>query len=209
MGSVTKIFDRVAKGYDARQLQRMLYRPGHDAVLDVLHRVQPQRVADVACGTGILAARIEAELHPEEVHGFDLSTGMLAKARERSAAVRWTVASAMQLPLDDGAVDAVTCTAAYPFFDQPAALAEFRRVLAPGGRAIVTVYTTPIQLLSRLSGAVAGRVLGAGRWPTKLEVAGQFAAAGFDSIVQHRIPRPGPLARVPEYITIGSRPGWR
>lgn len=177
VGTVTPIFDRVAKRYDTEQLQRLLYRPGHDAVLEVLRTASPQRVVDVACGTGILAARIKAELDPDEVHGFDLSAGMLAKARERTSTVRWRQASAMQLPLEDGAV--------------------------------VTVYTTPTRLLSQLSGAVAKPVLGAGRWPTKHEVAEQFAAAGFENIVQRRIARPGPLAAVPEFITIGTRPGWR
>lgn len=209
MPTTTPIFDRVAKHYDAQRLQRMLYQPGHDAVLEVLRPLQPERVVDVGCGTGILAARIKAELHPEDVYGFDLSPGMLAKARERETRVRWRVASADRLPLVPAQVDAVTCTAAYPFFDQHAALAEFRRVLAPGGRAIVTVYSTPTRLLSRLSGAIAKPVLGAGRWPTKHEVEEQFAAAGFENIVQRRIARPGPLAVVPEFITVGTRPGWR
>lgn len=208
MGTVTPIFDKVAKRYDTERLQRMLYRPGHDAVLEVLRSARPERVADIACGTGILAALIEAELAPAEVHGFDLSTGMLAKARERSDTVQWQVASAMELPLADGSVDAVTCTAAFPFFDQPAALREFRRVLAPGGRAVVTVYTTPARALSKLSGALARPVLGAGRWPTKRELAAMFAAAGFEHLQQYRIPRPGPLGVVPEYLTVGTRPGW-
>ena len=45
------------------------------------------KVADIACSTGILAARIVSELHPDEVYGVDMSGGMLAQARMRSSQV--------------------------------------------------------------------------------------------------------------------------
>lgn len=44
-----------------------------------LHSDGSRRVADIACGTGILADRIERELHPDEVYGVDMSEGMLAR----------------------------------------------------------------------------------------------------------------------------------
>ena len=46
-----------------------------------------RKLADIACGTGILAARIVSELHPDEVYGVDMSDGMLAQARMRSSQV--------------------------------------------------------------------------------------------------------------------------
>jgi predicted RNA methylase len=46
-----------------------------------------RKVADIACGTGILAARIVSELHPDEVYGVDMCDGMLAQARMRSSQV--------------------------------------------------------------------------------------------------------------------------
>jgi methionine sulfoxide reductase catalytic subunit len=44
---------------------------------------------------------------------------------------------AEQLPFDDGALDAVVTTSAFHFFNQPAALREFHRVLASGGLVAV------------------------------------------------------------------------
>ena len=44
---------------------------------------------------------------------------------------------AEQLPFDDGTLDAVVTTSAFHFFDQPAALREFHRVLASGGLVAV------------------------------------------------------------------------
>ena len=57
---------------------------------------------------------------------------MLNQARARSDRVRWLKGPAEQLPFDDAALDAVVTTSAFHFFDQPAALAEFHRVLHPG-----------------------------------------------------------------------------
>ena len=50
-------------------------------------------------------------------------------------------APAEQLPFDDGALDAVVTTSAFHFFDQPAALREFHRVLAPGGLVAVSALS--------------------------------------------------------------------
>lgn len=204
--TVAPLFSLLAPGYDLGVLQRVNYKPGQDEVLAELRSAGSQRVADIACGTGILAARIEAELAPAHVHGFDLSTGMLAKARQRSTAVQWEVASATELPLPRGAVDAVTCTAAFHFFDQPAALAEFLRVLEPGGRAVVTTFTTPAKGLARFTAAVGRLLLGAGRVPTKEQVLDEFVHAGFEQIEQRRVRRRGLLKLIPEYVTVGVKP---
>lgn len=204
--TVAPIFTALARGYDYGLLQRLNYRPGQDEVIAQLRAASSQRVADIACGTGILAARIEAELRPAEVHGFDLSAGMLDKARRRSSRVQWHTASATELPLANGAVDVVTCTAAFHFFDQPAALAEFRRVLAPGGVAVVTTFTTPLKGVSRISAAVGRLLTGSGRLPTKEQVLDEFVLAGFEQILQRKVRRRGLLRAIPEYVTVGVRP---
>ena len=98
-------------------------------------------MADIACSTGILAAQIVSELHPDEVYGVDMSGGMLAQARMRSSEVQWRRGPAEHLPFEDGALDAVVTTSAFHFFDQPAALREFHRVLAPGGLAAVATLS--------------------------------------------------------------------
>src|SRR2546429_5182426 len=101
--SVVRSFDLISRVYDNPLVQRFGYRPNHDAVVAALRRHGATRVLDVGCGTGILAARVERELGPDVVYGCDPSSGMLAKARERSPSVQWIQGAAEQVPLDDGA----------------------------------------------------------------------------------------------------------
>lgn len=58
--------------------------------------------------------------------------------KARSTAVTWLTGPAEQMPFDEGALDTVVTTSAFHFFDQPAALRESHRVLAPGGVAAVS-----------------------------------------------------------------------
>jgi ArsR family transcriptional regulator len=96
-------------------------------------------VADLGCGSGILAARIAP--HVEKVIGIDQSTAMLKAARKRTAAfknVDLRPGSLESLPLADQSVDATLVVLALSYLkDTRLALAEMSRVLKPGGRAVV------------------------------------------------------------------------
>ena len=119
----------------------MGYWPAHDEVIAALNNRSARRVADIACGTGILADWIARQLRPDEIYGVDMSDGMLAQARARSSEVQWRKGPAEHLPFEDGTLDAVVTTSAFHFFDQPAALRDFHRVLAPGGLAAVATLS--------------------------------------------------------------------
>lgn len=106
----------------------------------------PQRLVDVGCGTGVFTARVAEAFPDADVHGCVPWEGMLANGRRRSGGVYWHVASAEALPFEDGSVDVVISTEAFHFFDQPAALAEFRRVLAPGGHVVVASFNLPFDI---------------------------------------------------------------
>lgn len=147
---VTRFFDRVSGIYDAPALQRNVYQPNHDAVVAVLRQMRPASVADVGCGTGVLTARIADEFGIT-VHGCDPSPGLLGKGMARSSKVSWHEASAECLPLENASVDAVTSTEAFHFFDQPAALAEFRRVLRPRGFIVIASFNL-YPWIARLTG---------------------------------------------------------
>ena len=201
--SITRFWSVAAPAYDQRCLQRLVYQPPQDEVITALRAHQSRLVADIACGTGILARRIADELLPEEVYGIDMSDGMLAQARRRSSSVSWKKGPAEQLPFDDDFLDAVVTTSAFHFFDQPAALREFHRVLAPGGLVAVATIS-PRQVLPV-------QIFGASRWapshnPTPAEVRALFEDAGFTVSDQHRIRRPVWTQLLSDLITVGIKP---
>jgi ArsR family transcriptional regulator len=116
-----------------------------DAVEQALLRLLPTgplgHLLDIGTGTGrlleSLAPRISAGL------GVDASRAMLALARVRLASPELShctvrMADMYALPLPDGAFDVVCLQMVLHYAEEPeAAIAEARRVLAPGGRLIV------------------------------------------------------------------------
>ena len=201
--SITRFWSIAAPAYDQQCLQRLVYQPAQDEVIAALRAHGSQRVADIACGTGILASRIAEELLQDEVYGIDMSDGMLAKARKRSSAVFWKKAPAEQLPFGDEFLDAVVTTSAFHFFDQPAALRDFHRVLTPGGLVAVATISArqllPVQLFA------------AGGWapshnPSPAQMRRLFEDAGFVVEDQHRVHRPWWTQAVSDLITVGVKP---
>ena len=201
--AVTQFWSIAAPLYDLPLLQQWVYRPAQDEVIAALNDRGARRVADIACGTGILADRIARELRPDEVYGVDMSDGMLAQARARSSEVQWRKGPAEHLPFEDGTLDAVVTTSAFHFFDQPAALREFHRVLAPGGLAAVATLsprqTLPVHRLS------ANR-LNPAHNPSPAEMRALFEGAGFRVSDQHRVRRPAWTRVLSDLITFGVKP---
>lgn len=199
--AVTKFWSLAAPLYDLPALQRWIYQPAQDEVIDLLRTRGCRRIADIACGTGILAARIADEVQPDEVFGIDMSDGMLEQARARSSKVEWRKSPAEQLPFGNGDLDAVVSTTAFHFFDQPVALREFHRVLAPGGVVAVATISPPLpDPLLRISSSLANPV----HSPPPGEMRRLFIDAGFTVTDQHRVNRPLWTRPVWDLITIGT-----
>jgi len=143
--------------------------PSARPLLEAAHLRSGERVLDVACGTGI-AARLAAEAVGESgaVTGVDLNPLMLAVARRVAAegpsthaAIEWRQANAEELPLPDESFDAVMCSISFQFFgDKVAALRQMRRVLAPGGRVVLSA-PGPIPPVFEALDEVIGRHMGA------------------------------------------------
>lgn len=114
------------------------------ASLEMLRLRAGERVIDVGAGPGFLAAEMAAEVGIDGlVVAVDPSEAMRAMAAGRemasgSAPVQHRSGDATALPVDDGTMDVLTSTQVYEYVaDVPAALAEARRVLKPGGRVFV------------------------------------------------------------------------
>jgi ubiquinone/menaquinone biosynthesis C-methylase UbiE len=201
--AITQFWSIAAPLYDLPFLQQWVYRPAQNEVIAALRDRGARKVADIACGTGILADRIAHELHPGEVYGVDMSDGMLAQAEARSSEVQWRKGPAEDLPFEDGELDAVVTTSAFHFFDQPAALREFHRVLAPGGLAAVATLS-PRQPLPLH--ALSANRLNPAHNPSPTEMRALFKTAGFRVIDQHRVRRPAWTRVLSDLITVGFKP---
>ncbi len=127
------------------------------------------RVLDLCCGSGDLCFLAE-ELGAGEVVGADFTLPMLDVAkrrrRERNRRSRFLQADALRLPFADGSFDVLTIGYGLRnVADIPAALAEMRRVLAPGGRAVVLDFGKPDHALpAALYRAYLGTVMPAVGW---------------------------------------------
>jgi len=156
------VHDREAAFYDDRFL--IDYdRIGPDVrrdLRDILgHEPRARRALDVACGTGYAAVGLAAAGLADESHASDLSTAMVERTRANAARAGVTVpltqADAEILPYADNSFDLVVARGALHHVPDPLrALQEIRRVLEPGGTAIVLAEPTPGG--ERQTGAVVG-----------------------------------------------------
>jgi ubiquinone/menaquinone biosynthesis C-methylase UbiE len=126
--------------------------------------LQPgERVLDVACGTGVVA-RLAAERvgATGSVTGLDIHPGMLAvagSATPSDMSIDWQEANAESMPFPDNAFDVVLCQMGLQFVPgKLAALREMRRVLAMGGRAVISVPGPKPPLFAMMADAFARHI---------------------------------------------------
>jgi ubiquinone/menaquinone biosynthesis C-methylase UbiE len=116
-------------------------RAAWDRILDLVVVARgPFDALDVGCGTGFLALELAARGH--RVSGIDFAPAMIAAARRKAAAyglsVRFEEADAEALPFPAACFDLVVCRHLLWTLPHPqAAIAEWIRVLRPGGRLAV------------------------------------------------------------------------
>jgi len=121
------------------------YRALHRHVQRVLVKRLPAGAAvlDAGCGTGGLLRRLRVARPGWRLTGLDASPVACELARSR-AGVEVVQGSVDALPFGDGSFAAViSCDVLCQVNDPAAALAEFRRVLRPGGIVVLTMPSYP------------------------------------------------------------------
>ena len=166
---VKSMFASIAGSYD---LNNRVHALGMDqrwrsVAVEMAELTPGDRAVDVACGTGDLAIKL-AEALPAEargggpsVVGVDFTFPMLPLAVGKAGGgAAFAAGDALRLPLPDASADAVTIAFGLRNVADPAAaVAEFARVLRPGGRLVVLEFVEPGNPLIRLGNALYTRGL--------------------------------------------------
>ncbi|MGW0665161.1 class I SAM-dependent methyltransferase [Streptodolium elevatio] len=136
-------YDAVAEEYQARIGDELAHKPLDRALLGALgESVGPgAAIADLGCGPGHVAGWLAAR--GARVVGVDLSPGMVAVGRREHPAAEFRQGDLLRLPAADREFDAAV--AFYSLIhlaagELPAAFAEARRVLRPGGLLLVAFH---------------------------------------------------------------------
>jgi ubiquinone/menaquinone biosynthesis C-methylase UbiE len=188
-------YPRIEEAFQAA-LDESLHPRGPDLLYEIVAgRGLPAgaSVVDLGCGEGRQALEL-AKRFGCAVLGIDPVARQIELCNERLAAeaerdpglrerVRFELASAESLPLDDASVDLIWCREVlYVIPAIEAALAECRRVLRPGGQMLVYQHFAT----DRLESAEAARLWPAlGVVPANAEtthVEAAFARAGFEAV---------------------------
>lgn len=201
---VQAMFDRVAPRYDLANAVLSLGQDAHwRRVVARAARPSGRTFLDVASGPGNVAHQLIAH-GARHVTALDLSYNMLAEGARRGLPdVAWVNGDAQQLPLADASVDGVTISFGLRNVPDPErALAEFARVVRPGGTLVVCEFAAPthpvfrriylqylVAALPRIarvvsSDAPAYTYLAESiqQWPDRRSIADWMGTAGWDDV---------------------------
>jgi demethylmenaquinone methyltransferase/2-methoxy-6-polyprenyl-1,4-benzoquinol methylase len=166
-GRVQRMFAAIAPSYDLNnRLHSLWMDQGWRKKAVKLAKVTPFGVVvDVACGTGDLSIAMHrakqrlaawAVRGPAKTIGIDFTYEMLPIAMHKSASdsgpspIIYLNGDAQALPLPDTCADVVSIAFGIRNVAEPAtAIAEFHRVLNPGGRLVILEFSLPTHPLLR------------------------------------------------------------
>ena len=138
------MFDDVAANYDITNdvLSMGMDRLWRRAAWDAVNAKPGERVLDLAAGTGTSSEDYaDAGI---QVVPCDFSAGMVAVGKARRPDIAFVVGDAMALPFADDTFDVVTISFGLRnIVDTAAGLTEMARVTKPGGRLVISEFSTP------------------------------------------------------------------
>ncbi|MDR2810472.1 MAG: bifunctional demethylmenaquinone methyltransferase/2-methoxy-6-polyprenyl-1,4-benzoquinol methylase UbiE [Tannerellaceae bacterium] len=150
---VERMFDSIAGTYDKlnHTLSFCIDKRWRKKGIAFLKPFSPERILDIATGTGDLAVAMQKELKPKGgIVGVDLSEGMMEVGRRKAAAagyascISFEQQDCLSLTYADNTFDAVTSAFGVRNFDRiEEGLAEMYRVLKPGGHLMILELSSP------------------------------------------------------------------
>lgn len=165
---VEQMFDNIAPAYDQlnHTLSLGIDKSWRRKAIDWLKPYRPQRIMDVATGTGDFAILACRELQPEHLVGTDISEGMMNVGREKvkkaglSGKISFAREDCTSLSFADNSFDAITVAfGVRNFEDLDKGLSEMCRVLKPGGHLVILELTTPERFPMKQLFAVYSRLV--------------------------------------------------
>lgn len=148
---VTQMFDTISKEYDGlnRVISFGIDVKWRKKVVDIVSKTHPNRILDIATGTGDLAINL-AKTDATEIIGLDISDGMLEVGRKKiqnknlGDKIKMVLGDSENLPFDANTFDAITVAfGVRNFEDLEKGLSEIFRVLKPQGTFVILETSVP------------------------------------------------------------------
>src|SRR2546430_13814522 len=118
-----------------------------------------KRILDAGCGSGLIAARLIEDGYA--VWGIDFAEPMIRQARQRCGPDQFAVGDIEHIPFPDNTFDLVVSLGVLEYLESDEqALREIRRVLRPGGQAVIAISNgrSPLLRLDRVAQRVVARL---------------------------------------------------
>lgn len=148
---VAEMFNNISKRYDFLNhfLSLGIDKIWRKKAVNMLKDIKPQRILDLASGTGDFAIE-SLRLNPKEIIGMDISEGMLEVGREKMKkngydnVISMRLGDSEDLPFEDNYFDALTVGFGVRNYENlEKGLAEMLRVVRPGGKLIILEFSKP------------------------------------------------------------------
>ena len=145
------MFNNISKNYDGlnRVISFGIDVSWRKKVVKIISRNHPEKILDIATGTGDLALMM-SKLNPKKIVGLDISEGMLSVGKQKIAkaqlsdTIEMIVGDSEDMPFKDDTFDAITVSfGVRNFANLDRGLTEIRRVLKPSGSLVILETSNP------------------------------------------------------------------